>query len=110
MDDKYILDEAGNPKIEYDIRAWGKWLQESGNKIIKQEDVIVGDKKYWVSTVFLGLNYTWGDGEPTLFETMVFDRTEDPKSWGDVDMERYSTKEDALKGHEKMVNSLKERK
>lgn len=60
----------------------------------------------WVSTVYLGLNHNlvFGGGKPLIFETMVF------KPWGrykSLEMDRYSTKEEAKIGHEEMVKRWK---
>jgi hypothetical protein len=53
-----------------------------------------------VSTVFLGLNHAYDQGPPLLFETMVFG--------GPMDefMDRYTTEEQALAGHEFTVQAL----
>lgn len=52
-----------------------------------------------VSTVFLGLDHSFGDGPPLIFETMVFP----PDSLNELDCERYSTEKEAIVGHTKMV-------
>jgi hypothetical protein len=48
-----------------------------------------------VSTVFLGIDHNWGGGEPLLFETMIFGGELDQEQW------RYSTWEEAEKGHKR---------
>ena len=63
----YILDENGNPVIENDILKWGKWM-ETNNRHIAED--VVGDVR--VSTVFLGIEHSWGQGFPVLWETMIF--------------------------------------
>ena len=73
-------------------------LQQKGSyKVLKRNDV-----KYnkWVSTVWLGLEQGFQDEKPLIFETMVFLKGE----WEDLDMKRYTTEEEALKGHKEMVN------
>ncbi len=55
----------------------------------------VGDAR--ISTVFLGMDHSWGGGPPLLFETLVFGGPLDDE------MERYSTWEQAEAGHEAMV-------
>lgn len=101
--DKYILDEEGNVKPEYDLLEWGRWFENAGSKrFLKQETI--GD--YWVSTVFLGLDYSFDYSDnhvPILWETMV---KKDGK-WLDY-CNRYATKEEALAGHEKVVQMLKD--
>jgi hypothetical protein len=51
-----------------------------------------------VSTVFLGLDHNFGIGPPILFETMIFDKRR-PRDY----MERYSTIEEAQRGHARAV-------
>lgn len=60
---------------------------------------------YWVSTVWLGLDHSFGEGEPLIFETMVFpcDAEGRVTDWGDKDCERYSTEAAAKAGHAAMV-------
>lgn len=50
-----------------------------------------------VSTVWLGLDHSFGYGPPLIFETMVFGGPEDQYQ------ERYSTVEEARIGHEATV-------
>ena len=61
---------------------------------------------YWISTVWLGLDYGFGDDPKLIFETMVFpfNNTRDKVTdWGELDMDRYSTEEEAIAGHKAMV-------
>ena len=60
-----------------------------------------------VSTVWLGLNHRFEDGPPLIFETMVFPQQ---NNWGEEDMERYSTLEEAKEGHERMVDKWRGKK
>ena len=53
-----------------------------------------------VSTVFLGLDHNWGEGEPLVFETMFFPNE---LSGFVEDCQRYSTWDEALEGHKNMV-------
>jgi hypothetical protein len=50
-----------------------------------------------VSTVWLGLDHSWDDGPPLIFETLVFGGPLDGE------MERYSTEAQAIAGHAAMV-------
>lgn len=52
-----------------------------------------------VSTVWLGLDHSFGAGPPLIFETMVFGG----EDFDDLDMERYATEEEAIEGHKAMV-------
>ena len=92
MNGKYILD---GHKIVFcdDALEWGKWFE-------KAELHVADDTKddIRVSTVFLGLDYSFGYGPPLLFETMVFGGEHDR------DMDRYSTWEEAEQGHKRMCD------
>ena len=69
--EKYILDDDGNVVSEKDLIKWAIWFEKSvKQRIVKQE--VVG--KYFVSTVFLGLNHRFGSGQPILWESMVFEK------------------------------------
>ena len=74
-----------------------EWAEEREDKRVA-EDILPDGKR--VSTVFLGLNHNWGEGAPLIFETMVFPSETE---WDDLDMDRYSTEKEAIKGHKKMV-------
>lgn len=81
--------------------AWAKLFEKKEYKIIEQTTVPSGK---WISTVWLGLDHQFAKGRPLIFETMVF--SSHPKKledWGENDMERYSTLEEAKKGHKRMV-------
>ena len=72
-------------------------ILQQGQTIVKQDSI--GDIS--VSTIFLGLDHSFMSETPILWETMIFG--------GEFDqyMDRYSSYEDALKGHEtamKLVN------
>ncbi len=60
---------------------------------------------YLVSTVDLGLDHSFGVGEPLYYETMVFELDENGeiKTFEDLYMERYATEEQAREGHERIV-------
>ena len=66
-----------------------------------------------VSTVDLELNHGFKEGDNIWYETMVF-----PGGFGDDKLEwikcgyinRYETKEEAIKDHDRIMNLLKERK
>jgi hypothetical protein len=55
-----------------------------------------------VSTVFLPFDHSHGDEElPLLFETMIFGGEHDQSQW------RYTTYEEAERGHERAINLVK---
>jgi hypothetical protein len=57
-----------------------------------------------VSTVFISLDHSFGDGPPLLFETLVFGGPLADEG------ERYSTKAEAEEGHTKWVKRVLEAK
>jgi hypothetical protein len=90
MSDYY--DMEGNP---IDTRQWAV-LFESDDRIIARTELPGGCQ---VSTVWLGLDHSFGTGPPLIFESMVFG----PDSSADLDMMRYTTREEAEAGHSVLV-------
>lgn len=99
----YILDDEGNPIPCPDLIEWAKWFENSNNRQLKKD--LVG--KYWVSTVFLGLDHNFLEGEPILWETMIFSESEDQNKYEGY-QERYITKKEAIEGHQKAIEMIKE--
>ena len=62
-------------------------------------------KNYHVSTVWIGLNHSFGSEDIRIFETMIFGDNEDDEldGW----MERYRTEEEARLGHEEVIKLVK---
>lgn len=99
MIDKYILDDNGQPVLEPDLLTWGRWLEESQQRVLAQN--FVGEAM--VSTVFLGINHRFiGNGPPILWETMVFGGTLDGAQ------QRYESREEALRGHQAWIRKVNE--
>lgn len=97
---KYILDDKGNPVEETDLMKWGEWFETAGQKRVVIKTKVGG---YEVSTVFLGIDYSFEvePHTPILYETMFFgkgERTEETY--------RYATKEEAIEHHSKLVEEL----
>lgn len=92
---KYILN-GEVPVPEEDAIKWAIWF-ESANRIVNRTEI---DSDEEVSTVFLGLDHQFVDGPPLLFQTTVFG--------GKLDREqaRYSTWEQAVSGHNLMVEKV----
>lgn len=96
MSDRYKLNADGTTeRVEGDLLGWANAFELSDNHIALDKD-----DKFYISTIFLGLDYSHGLGAPQLFETMVFNQPMDGK---DIECERYATKEQALKGHKEFV-------
>lgn len=100
-----FYDPDGNPIDMWGFeRLWG----DPAVRFVAQEHV----GPYFVSTVWLGVNYNFTWGPPLIFETMVFGESgEDPLSVSgtfdqlplDQDTYRYATREAAERGHRDMV-------
>lgn len=85
----YTLEGTKPVKCD-NMMEWGAWMETADRQIARSGT----NSGLIVSTVFLGLDYNFGEGKPVLFETMTFG--------GDYDqyMERYRTYADALVGHD----------
>jgi hypothetical protein len=92
---------------EMDLIEWAIKLANPKYKIIKQE--LVGE--YQVSTVWLGLDHSYGIGPPLIFETMVFGFIDKQTTRRDTvdEGERYSTVYEAEEGHARYVKKWEER-
>lgn len=93
----YILE---NGEItEVDLMTWARWL-ETDKDFSKRRVSQTYIGNVHVSTVFLGLDHSFGHGAPLLFETMIFGGEHDEFCM------RYSTLEEAMRGHEKVVEMV----
>jgi hypothetical protein len=90
----YILD--GHKPVPAATLVWAKWF-EGRSRHVAQE--MIGDVR--ISTVFLGLDHSFGNGPPLLFETMVFGGPLDQES------DRYETWDEAEAGHRAMVERVR---
>lgn len=93
----YILDENNKPVKATSVIEAAEWLEKNPErKAVKQEHI--GDVR--ISTVFLGLDHAWpkNDITPVLWETMIFGGEHDQY------MDRYTSHEDALEGHQTALN------
>jgi hypothetical protein len=106
----YILGENHQLIPVDDLIEWAQFL-ENGRRVAQ-----TSLNGLWVSTVFLGLDHAWS-GPPKLFETMIFrDVDHAPPSeyfekiseyCRDYQM-RYSTWDEAVKGHEDILTIIRE--
>lgn len=83
--------------------TFGQWVwimeQAPGYRIVRHTHLPGGGK---VSTVLLGIDHNFdGDGEPLIFETMVFDLD----GWDDW-QERYATEQEAVQRHDAIVAEI----
>lgn len=88
----YILDE-NNDVVEATQEQWLDFMRAPFEATMR----VAQDRfeKYSVSTVFLSIDHSFGEGPPVLFETMVFSK-DDPAI--DLYCERYCTREKAVLG------------
>lgn len=91
MNRKWILD--GHRPVRANLMTWAKWYENADLRRVAQD--YIGDVH--ISTVFIGVDHSFGLGEPLLFETMIFGGAHDQYQ------ERYSTWEQAEAGHAQAV-------
>jgi hypothetical protein len=111
----YWYDRDGEPIETWDA-AGNILLEPLGriNDLLKDYDYRKVAKTkvdcYEVSTVWLGVDHSFGESEePVIFETMVFVRDDDAHTAPyDEWCWRYSSEEEALRGHGAVVAALKE--
>jgi len=96
--DRYF-NRQGEP---IDLMSWSKSFENIDEKRVRETTLPDGK---WISTVWLGLNHNFcSSGPPLIFETMVFPKEGE---YGELDCNRYSTEEEAIAGHEAMVERHK---
>ena len=88
---------VGKEAVPCELMEWAATFSTTDRHVAL---TMVGDIK--ISTVFLGLNHAYGNGDPLLFETMVFGGP------FDQEMNRYTTWEQAELGHAEMVKKVEE--
>ncbi len=90
-------DRKGNP---ISTEEFGRLCNDLNYKVVMRSTLQGG---LAVSTVWLGLDHSYGaGGDPVIFETMVF------PSWSDMsemDCARYRTEEEAIEGHWQIVDN-----
>ena len=84
---------------EISLRDWAKL--HNVNEYVRVGSDEIGP--YWVSTVWIGINHRFlGGAPPLIYETMVFKGDE-----SDLDCVRYSTLDQAIEGHRRMVEEVR---
>lgn len=91
----YILDEQNNP-IRSCVRTFCLW---SYNRDISVKQEYIGE--VYISTVFLGLDNGLSYSKPLLWETMIIGGKHN------MYRERYTSYENAVKGHEEAIELVK---
>jgi hypothetical protein len=85
-----------------DAVEWGMWFANANRRV--QETLLYLPNSVRVSTVFIGINFTFNDDTRNIFETQVFGGDYDGHKW------YYSTWELAEAGHDIVVEIVSERK
>lgn len=85
------------------LMGWAEKYEDPNYKIVKQTHFKGVGGSVMLSTVWLGLDHSWGEGPPLIFETMIFGLSEDEFQY------RYATEREALLGHAKCEDLLLER-
>ena len=94
----WYIEENGQPVPCNDIHRASAWLYGPGGEERRRvRETLIGDDGVFVSTVFLGLDHAFGGATPVLYETMIFGGQHDEYQ------RRYTTKDDAIAGHEEAV-------
>jgi hypothetical protein len=94
--------ETGEIIPATDLIKWAIWFERTDNHVALEE--VSG---FIVSTVFLGINHSFGSRRPQWFETMVFRQMDNKRMLGRlIDQWRYSTIEEARAGHAKVVEAV----
>jgi hypothetical protein len=93
MSDKYILNADHSLRQTDDLEEWAQAF-EGAERCVARTEAAPG---IIVSTVFLGIDHSFGHGVPLVFETMIFRNGQGDEMW------RYSTWEEAEAGHEAAV-------
>ena len=100
----YILVDGVPQKVK-DVIEFAEWDMKNSRKIAKTE--IEG---LLVSTVFLGIDHNFGgQGDPVLFETMVFLDAKDGGQDTRFQMRRSTTIEEAKRNHAIVVSEIRRR-
>ncbi len=102
----WFLDDDNQPyQMEGSLaevaRAWEKQIESK--KRVAENTLKISGNTYWVSTVFLGVDHQFSFNEtPILWETMITKNGE----WLDF-QRRYMCHDDAVYGHNKVLELLK---
>ena len=101
----YLLDDLNNPYPTDDMYAAEALLSDADKRRINLTEMDIEGHKISISTVFLVMDHSYGQ-IPTLYETMAF--IDDNSAGLGKFTKRYSTREEALLGHQEIVDSIKQ--
>jgi hypothetical protein len=99
----YTLDRLDNPVPVDDNAVWGEWMANNYTKRIVRQERVFG---VWVSTVFLGMDHSFGrNSVPLVFETMAFGGT---STWLETHQQRCGSMAGALEQHRLCVRDVRQ--
>jgi hypothetical protein len=94
--------ETGEIIPATDLIKWAIWFEGTENHVGLDE--VSG---FIVSTIFMGINHSFGNRRPQWFETMVFRQMDNKRMLGRlIDQWRYATLEEARAGHKLAVAAV----
>ena len=102
----YILDKNNKPKKVKNVLVWAKWFEETDRRVKTDDFETMHLDPVRISTIFMGLDcdsiHDQGcKAAPYLWETMVFGGIHDGLEV------KYCSAEDALQGHNQIVEKVK---
>ncbi len=100
MSNLYILKHRKPIPCENVIK-WGKWFERHYSRRVRSTYI----QDIWISTVFLGVDHAFDDGELVLFETMIFNKKDDNRV--DDIFGRCTTWRQALKMHRQAIEECR---
>ena len=83
------------------MMRWARWMETADRRVAEDylTTTVDGEKiSIRISTVFLGLDHSFGNGDPLLFETMIFGGP------NGGEQARYHTWAEAEDGHQLLLN------
>jgi hypothetical protein len=92
----YTLDANRNPVRCASIFEWGSFMQAEANRLVE----LTKFGGTHISTVFIGLDYSFKNGPPLVFETAILSEGVDV-------VNRYATWNEAEAGHAEAVAAYK---
>jgi hypothetical protein len=93
----------------HDLFEWARLFEDRDYKVVQQTTINPPDGgRYFISTVWMGVDHSWGSGPPVIFETMVFIDEPGAEDHSSLDhyMDRYSTEAEAIAGHRNVVGMV----
>jgi hypothetical protein len=93
MSEYYALNDDHTVRPISDTLEWARAFEDRDKRRVARDQI----GEVTISTVFLGLDHSWGGGPPLIFETMIFGGEHSDDQW------RYSTWYEAVEGHRRAV-------